>query len=100
MKQAELVSKETLTKLFLVVYFITTAVISYTAFYSPFIAGVYFPVLFGLYAVLWGASYYLLGWKWFKISWKKRWKDAGIRARLRKEVEREIEERIRNERYA
>ena len=79
----ETVSRTTLTKGFWFLYLFLTGIISYTVFYSPFIAGIYLPLLIVVYVILYLTSYYLVGWTYTRNKWKARVKEAERRVRER-----------------
>jgi hypothetical protein len=84
------IDRDRAVKSYLYLYTFMVLIVSFTAFYSPFIAVNYTKFILANSSVLFFASYYMIGWKTTKQWWNDKMKEARYRVELKRAVEEEI----------
>ena len=87
------VGRDKLTRIFLVLSTLSTMVITYGVFYSPFIASVYLPALVATYLTLWAANFYAFGWWKLKNWYNERLSAAKKRLEEKERIKEELDKR-------
>jgi len=78
--------KDRLIHVYLLLYLVMVGMVSFTAFYSPFMAKNYTSFIAINSGILFASSVYIIGFKAIKAYFSKMRREANLRAKYRKEV--------------
>jgi len=88
------VSRDKAVKMYGWLYAAMVAMVSYTAFYSPFVSDKYTMFILTNSIILWLTSYYIVGFKQLKNWFNDRMKEAKYRTEFRRAVEKEVDKKM------
>ena len=93
------ISRDKVIRMYMIFYTFNTMLISWLAFYSPFVASVFLPTLIITYLVLFATSFYIVGFKQLTTWWNEKVAQAKRRAEMKRAIEEEVTKRMRSSGY-